>query len=176
MAYKEIIEKCLTGSPAAQRKLYDKLAPKMFALCLRYCANREDAQDALQEGFIKVFQHLKKYNDLGSFEGWVRKIMVNTSLTLIQKRKNKRTQPDTFLEFIAINTETISNLSANELLDLVKQLPDGYRAVFNLYVIEGYSHKEIAKLLNIKESTSRSQLLKSRKMLRALIHKNEMSL
>ncbi len=175
MTYQELIGKCRKGEATAQKQLYDRLAPVMFALCLRYCGNTEDAQDAMQDGFIRMFQYLDKYNELGSFEGWVRRIMVNSSLTTLKKAKKRRTQPEVHMERLSYKTNIISDMSADELMGLVQRLPSGYRTVFNMYVIEGYSHKEIGELLGIQESTSRSQLLKSRKMMRTLINNNELT-
>ena len=150
--------------------LFDAYARKMMSVCLRYAPNHHDAEDILQEAFIKVFAHIHQFKFEGSFEGWLRRIVVNTALKALQKKK---------LHFAEVNESTIpvantdagapSNLGAEQLMKLLNNLPDGYRIVFNLYVIEGYDHDEIAQLLNIQTSTSRSQLVKARKMLQQQI-------
>jgi len=154
------------GEPRAQRQLYDAFAPKMYALCLRYSSGRLEAEDMLQEGFIKVFQNIHLFRNEGSLEGWMRRIFVTTVIENIRKR--------TFwqkLESSAIDREPETELSGFEylslkdLLKMIQGLSDGYRTVFNLYVIEGYGHAEIAKLLNISEGTSKSQLSRAKQIL-----------
>lgn len=143
---------------------------KMLAVCLRYTRHRMEAEDILQDAFIKVFDNISKFEFKGSFEGWIRRIVINTALKNYSKKSFKQeqigleNQPELPLE-----PEIYSNLEEEELLRLINQLPDGYRVVFNLYAVEGYSHKEIADLLGIQESTSRSQLVKARKMLQGMI-------
>lgn len=142
----------------------------MKAVCLRYTGNEEDAEDVLQEGFTLVFTKMKNFKSSGSFEGWIHRIMINTSLHFLKKRKKLFHENIDEQMKIRDNSPTIeSQLSTKELMDLLLQLPDGYRAVFNMYVIEGYSHKEISAFLGIQESTSRSQLAKAKIMLRSLI-------
>ena len=142
----------------------------MLAVCLRYTRHRMEAEDILQDAFIKVFDNISKFEFKGSFEGWIRRIVINTALKNYSKKSFKQeqigleNQPELPLE-----PEIYSNLEEEELLRLINQLPDGYRVVFNLYAVEGYSHKEIADLLGIQESTSRSQLVKARKMLQGMI-------
>jgi RNA polymerase sigma factor (sigma-70 family) len=149
-----------------QRMLYDKYAGKMYAVCLRYARSSADAADMLQEGFVKVFTKLDQYHFQGSFEGWIRKIMVNTALRTYQRQRFDLEQsgyeslPDN-----AIEPDAIARLGEQELLHLIAQLPDGYKVIFNLVAIEGYSHAEAAQALGIQESTSRSQLTKARKWL-----------
>ena len=168
----EIIEGCKAGKRESQRMLYTNFSGKMFAVCLRYSKNREEAEDALQEGFIKVFRGIDKYAGAGSFEGWIRKIMVNTALEAMRKRKityypiddgrMEETQdslPDVFYK-----------IAVQDLLRFIQDLPDGFKAVFNLYAIEGYQHKEIGDMLGISESTSRSQLTRARQMLQQRIN------
>ncbi len=145
---------------------------KMLAVCLRYTRHRMEAEDILQDAFIKVFDNISRFEFKGSFEGWIRRIVINTALKNYGKKSFKQeqigleNQPELPLE-----PEIYSNLEEEELLRLINQLPDGYRVVFNLYAVEGYSHKEIADLLGIQESTSRSQLVKARKMLQGMIVK-----
>lgn len=173
MAYKELIGRCLEGETKAQRSLYDQLSPTMYGVCLRYCTNSQDAQDAMQEGFIRMFNHLGKYKETGSFEGWVRRIMVNCSLTIIQKRKKRQSQNIDEQLNVAVDPSAINSMSADELMEIIGRLPSGYKTVFLLNVVDGYSHQEIGKMLEIKESTSRSQLMKARRMLQTLLGENE---
>lgn len=163
----DLIGRCQDNDPKAQGELYKRLAPKMFGICLRYTRNRMEAEDVLQEGFIKVFRHLKDYRNDGSLEGWIRRTMVNTAINFYNKRA--KYQNDISLDQSEpINQEeesAIDKLSAQELLDFIQELPDGYRMVFNLNVIEGYTHKEIGEMLDISENTSKSQLSRARNVL-----------
>ncbi len=142
----------------------------MKSLCLRYVGNEQDAEDVLQEGFILVFTKLKNYKFDGSFEGWLRKIMINVSLRFLKKnKKNLVKNIDEVYSLYDKNENIYSKLSQEELMQTMYKLPDGYRVVFNMFAIEGYSHKEIGNILKIGESTSRSQLAKAKKRLRKLI-------
>ena len=174
MSEHELIRGCLRGSAQCQRDLYERFAGKMYAVCLRYARNREDAADILQEGFLKVFTKLDQFQFQGSFEGWVRRVMVNTALRAYQKQRFEfeQTRYERLPE-MPIDPDAMALLSEAELLNLVRQLPDGYRAVFNLVAIEGYSHAEAATLLGIQESTSRSQLTKARRQLEVEVEKLE---
>lgn len=164
----------MRGSAQCQRDLYERFAGKMYAVCLRYARNREDAADILQEGFLKVFTKLDQFQFQGSFEGWVRRVMVNTALRAYQKQRFEFEQTGyERLPEMPIDPDAMALLSEAELLNLVRQLPDGYRAVFNLVAIEGYSHAEAATLLGIQESTSRSQLTKARRQLEVEVEKLE---
>lgn len=167
---KELIQACIDEQKSAQRKLYETYAGKMYFVCLRYARHELEAQDMLQDGFIKVFDNLTKFKFNGSFEGWVRRIMVNCCLNHCRKSafKNENIGIEDYQDKVVSST-AISDLSEQELLTLIQQLPDGYRMVFNLYVIEGYSHKEIGEMLGTSESTSRSQLAKSRKYMQKLL-------
>lgn len=168
-----LIKKCVSGDPRAQRMLFDKFAPKMLGVCLRYAPNIEIAQDVLQDGFIKVFGKLSEFKMDGSFEGWIRRIMVNTSLDEI--RRNKKRQNDVDMSAVEYMVEDksyiLESLQAEDLLKMVQKLPIGYRTVFNLYAIEGYSHKEIAEQLDISENTSKSQYSRAKMQLREMIEK-----
>ena len=163
----DFIERCLDNDSKCQGELYKHFAPKMFGICLRYAKNQMEAEDVLQDGFIKVFRYLKDYRCEGSLEGWIRRTMVNTAINYYKKKI--KYQKDISLdqtEPINMNEESvIDKLSALELLELIRQLPDGYRMVFNLNVIEGYTHKEIGEMLNISENTSKSQLSRARSVL-----------
>jgi len=170
----ELIRGCLRGSAQCQRDLYERFAGKMYAVCLRYARTREDAADILQEGFLKVFSKMGQFQFQGSFEGWVRRVMVNTALRAYQKQRYEFEQTGyERLPELPVEPDAVALLSESELLNVVQKLPDGYRAVFNLVAIEGYSHAEAANLLGIQESTSRSQLTKARRHLEEEVGKLE---
>lgn len=168
-----LVVECVKGNAKAQRMLFEKFAPKMMAVCLRYSKDVEEAEDILQDGFIKMFNKLPDFKMEGSLEGWVRRIMVNTSLDAI--RRNKKHLGDSKLEDvdykISAQESTMDSLLAEDLMKLVQKLPDGYKVVFNLFAIEGYSHKEIADLLGVTENTSKSQYSRARAYLRAQLEK-----
>lgn len=166
MNEQDIIQGCLRGSAQCQRQLYEHFAGKMYAVCLRYARNTSDAADILQEGFIKVFTKLEQFQFQGSFEGWVRRIMINTALRAYQRQRfDSESSGYENLPESPVDPDALSALSEAELLRLINRLPDGYRVVFNLVAIEGYSHAEVADMLGIQESTSRSQLTKARRWL-----------
>lgn len=163
----ELIKGCQEGKKDVQQQLYQRFAGTMFGVCLRYFDSREEAEDALQEGFIRVFLNIRSFRGEGSLEGWVRRIIINTALNQI--RNHQKYQHHADLEEIgniaSEEADMISTINHEEMLRLLHQLPPGYRMVFNLYEIEGYSHKEIADKLEISVSTSKTQLLKARKVL-----------
>ena len=162
----DLIKGCLEGKRHAQKALFEMYAGKMLAVCKRYSRNQQEAEDILQDGFIKIYKNLSSFDYAGSFEGWVRRIMINTALKLVSKKSFQNEQIG--IEDYAhesVSPEVFHKLSEQELLNIIDTLPDGYKLVFNLYAIEGYSHKEIAEMLNVGESTSRSQLLKARRLL-----------
>ena len=163
-----IIKGCLNGDPKAQRALYEKYKVSMFRLCLRYANDQMEAEDILQEGFINVFRDLKQFSFSGALGGWIRRVIVNVALQHI--RKKKRLFPTVeldhaMMEVSHLNT-TLAQLNAEALTIMVQKLPPGYRAVFNMYVIEGYNHKEISEQMEITIGTSKSQLSKAKAMLR----------
>ena len=175
----QILEGCIAGKRKFQYMLYKKYAATMLAVCNRYCSNRMEAEDVLQEGFLKVFLHISGYRGEGSLEGWIKRIMINHALTAFRKNKQIPFQED--IEKID-ETEITDNteesfpaepIPAEILFSLIQSLPQGYRMVFNMYVLEEYSHKEIAEILNISENTSKTQLMKARRLLRKKL--NEMS-
>jgi RNA polymerase sigma factor (sigma-70 family) len=169
-AQQALIHACIEQDPQAQRSLYDRFAPQMMAVCCRYAKDRTEAQDILQEAFVKVFQHLGRYRDSGSLEGWIRRIVVNTAIDHL--RRNKRQQQDIELNETTLDVgveDVLDHMEAAFLMELIQQLPEGYRAVFNLYAVEGYSHQEIAQQLEISEGTSRSQYVRARHQLQKLI-------
>lgn len=170
MTENELIKGCIRKIPHYQRQLFELYAGKMMSLCQRYASNKQEAQDILQEGFIRLFDNLHKYSNQGSFDGWVRRLFVNVALRYISKSTISFSDIETINNFDnSVWPTIISKLSESEIHEQIKKLPDGYRIVFNLHIIEGYTHDEIAELLKITASTSRTQLLKARKMLKALI-------
>jgi RNA polymerase sigma-70 factor (ECF subfamily) len=168
---KELIDQCLKGNPKSQEALYRLYAPRMYGVCMRYARNTLEADDILQEGFIKVFNFLKDYRHQGSLEGWIRRIVVNTAINYYRSRLHEWEEVNIEKAGSSPKLETaeVDNLSRDELLALIQQLPEGYRLVFNLYVIEGYNHQEIGKLLDISENTSKSQLSRARASLQEKI-------
>lgn len=156
------------GNPVAQRYLYDQYKVSLFTLCLRYSRDRSEAEDILQEGFIKIFKDLHQYTGRGEVGAWMRKVMVNTALQYLRKWKKDWQHYDS-QEYSEVfqQTETIfQKLGLEELTRLIQKLPEGYKIVFNLFVIEGYSHKEISELLGVSENTSKTQLFKAKAALR----------
>lgn len=172
----EIIEGCRQEKPFFQDKLYQLYSGRMMAICLRYIPSRYEAEDVFHEAFVKVFKNLKHFRD-GSFEGWMRRIFVNTSINSYYKNKRYKAQLDyAELENITPTDEdVVSQLSSHELLSYINRLPDGYRIVFNLYVIEGYNHREIGEMLGISEGTSKSQMSKAKAYLKKVIQQNIIS-
>ncbi len=176
MSDESLIKACVKGEEWANRQLFDKLSPKMMAVCLRYANDEDEAFDLLQDGFIKVFQKIHLFKFDGSFEGWVRRTMVNTCLDHI--RKNKKLKNHQSIEesnFEHPHNELISSdINTQELLKLIQRLPDGYRTVFNLFAIEGYSHKEIGDQLGVTENTSKSQFRKAKLQLQQWVNELEL--
>jgi len=167
----DLIKGCIQNNQHCQRLLFEKYAGKMMSLCLRFSNHQQQAQDILQEGFIKVFEYIHQYKSEGSFEGWMRRVFISIATRQVSKRKIHFIDIDNADDATTINPSILSKISENEIHELIRKLPDGYRLVFNLNIIEGYSHDEIATMLGIKATTSRTQLLKARKMLQALIVK-----
>ena len=168
-----LIQGCIEGNQRAQRKLFDGFSPKFFAVCLRYMKNNDEAEDVLQDAMIKVFSKLSEYSKKGSFEGWMRRIVVNTCLDQI--RKNQKLKFDAPLEQeeykLSTNAYIFEKLSADELIKEIQEMPPGYKVVFNMFAIEGFSHQEIAEHLGVAESTSKSQYLRARAYLKERILK-----
>ena len=171
----QLIESCMKGDRVAQKAMYDRLAPRMFPVCIRYTGDRTVAEDILQEGFITLFSKLGSYKGDGSFEGWARRIFVTAALMYLRKKDALKMSDD--LEAArGLKAETASqveNIGYKELMALVMSLPTGFRTIFNMYAIEGYSHKEIADILGISEVTSRSQFSRARAMLQRKIKERE---
>ena len=171
MTEEAILQGCLQNDPTAQKELYTRYSPKMLAVCYRFGHNREDAEDMLQEGFIKVFSQIHTFRNQGAFEGWVRRIIVHTCINNLKKNKK-------FNESVDINNATSllvreesvpSIVQAKQVVECIRLLPLGYRTVLNLYAIEGYNHKEISLMLEIEESTSRSQYTRAKQMLEEIL-------
>lgn len=162
-----IIQACLNGDKTGQYKLYKLLAPKLMAVCLRYTKSKAEAEDCLQDAFIKIFNNLKNFNGSGPVEAWARRITVNTLISYLNKHKAMKQSYDIedHKDYINSNEDLSDRLSYNELIKIINLLPDSKRTVFNLFVIEGFSHREIAEMLEITESTSRAQLSKAKDML-----------
>lgn len=169
------IEKAREGERRAQKAVYDALADKMFAVCLRYMGDRESAEDVLQDGFVMLFAKIGTYTGDGSFEGWARKIFVNTALMSLRKNDVLKgsEDADAAVSLSSDAPSAVQDLGYKELCRMISELPAGFRTVFNMYVVEGYSHQEIAESLGISVSTSRSQLLRARAMLQAKIKEKE---
>lgn len=173
MTEAQLIEGCKKRNPQAQRALYEQYKVTLFRVCLRYAKDRSEAQDMLQDGFIKIFTDLPKFRGEGALGGWLRRVMVNACLQHLRKWKNlfPATDVQQFAESHATNDNVIADLGAKELTQLIQTLPIGYRVVFNMYVVEGYSHKEIAEQLSVSVSTSKSQLFKAKAALRNKLEK-----
>jgi len=175
MNEQELVQRVLKGEKAAQKHLFDKFAPQMMTVCNRYSNSQDQAADMLQEGFITVFQKLTQFDGRGSLAGWVRRIMVNSALNVLRKEKkfafSEEVETATGIE--SNMTDAISQMAFEEVSSLIQKMPTGYRTVFNMYAIEGYSHKEIANHLNVSESTSKTQYRKAKLYLQKLISENE---
>jgi RNA polymerase sigma factor (sigma-70 family) len=166
----DLLEGCKRGDRKMQRELYERFASKMYGVCLRYASNAEEAEDILQEGFIKVFNKIGSFRGEGSFEGWIRRIFVNTAIE--QYRKKIFLQPITEYEEDTVEGKyltVLDSLAEKDIIQLVQQLSPGYRTVFNMYVVEGYTHKQIAEALGISEGTSKSQLSRAKLILQDLV-------
>ena len=171
MTEEAILQGCLKNNAAAQRALYEKFSPKMLVVCYRYAHNREDAEDMLQEGLIKVFSQIHTFENRGALEGWIRRIIVHTCINNLKKNKRFNESVDLIhANSMQVREESIpSIIQAKEVVECIRMLPIGYRTVLNLYAIEGFSHKEIASMLDIEESTSRSQYTRSKAMLEDIL-------
>jgi len=164
------IQACLANEEWALKAIYNEYYPTMLPVCLRYANNYDDALDILHEGFIKVFRHISKYKAGTSLGSWIRRIMINTSIDYYRKVKRRRTENlDTAYGQCIKGADAVSDLTTQEIMKALQQLTPAYRSVFNLYVIEGFSHKEVGAMLGITESTSRSNLVKSRTKLKAIL-------
>lgn len=163
----DLIKGCIEGNRQVQEELYNRFAPKMYAVCLRYANNTDDAKDLLQEGFIKVYKNLHRFRAEGSFEGWIRRVFVNSSIEHFRRKSLQLSSVSDREENTIENTDisALDTMAEKDIIRLIQELSPGYRTVFNLYVVEGYSHKEIGEKLDISEGTSKSQLARAKAIL-----------
>jgi len=170
-----ILEGCIRGDAKCQRQLYELYCEEAFGICRRYARNDQEAEDMLQSAFFNVYKYLKTYEGRGSFSAWIRKVIVHNCLAYLKQHRQmyRNIEISDQYEMVERIHPTTSHLEKEDLLKMIQQLPDGYRQVFNLFAIEGYSHREIAAKLGIAESTSRSQLTKARRILRNLVIKSK---
>lgn len=172
----DIVRGCYDNQPKAQRMLYERFASKMLGVVLRYAKDEDEAYDILQDGFVKVFGKIQSYNMQGSLEGWVRRIMVNTALD--QYRKNKKHQKNVKLDDVSFMLEhddfIVEGLAAEDLMKIINAMPKGYKIVFNMFAIEGFSHKEIADKLGVSENTSKSQYSRARQFVRNILEEQNL--
>lgn len=167
MDYSLLVKECLKQKPTAQQQLYEHFAPLMLGVCYRYTKSVNDAEDILQEGFVKVYKHLNKYNGSGELGAWIRRIMVNTALNYLKRNKRYRSEmvfTDMPLHAVSDDNPNV-RLNTKELSELIRQLPTGFQTIFNLYAIEGYTHVEIGEILGISDGTSKSQYARARYLL-----------
>ena len=166
----DLIKGCIEGNSEMQKLLYDQFSSKMYGVCLRYAENTEDANDIMQEGFIKVYRSLPKFRAEGSFEGWIRRIFINTSIEHFRKRVKMYNVTEVQENTIEDNElDALDSLATKDIMNIVNELSPGYKQVFNMHVVEGYSHKEIADVLGITEGTSKSQLARAKGVLKKII-------
>lgn len=176
MDYHQLLKDCLKLKPEAQKKMYGHFAPSMLGVCFRYTKSMNDAEEVLQQGFIKVFTRLKQFKGEGELGAWVRKIMVNTALNYLKTNQRYRYElsfDEMPLHLVSVQNPSV-NLQAKELAELIRQLPTGFQTIFNLYAVEGYKHAEIASMLGISEGTSRSQYARARVILIEWIEKSSL--
>jgi RNA polymerase sigma-70 factor (ECF subfamily) len=173
MTEEAMLKGCIHNQAAAQQELYYRYSPKMLSVCYRYAKSREDAEDMLQEGFIKIFGQLRQFQNRGALEGWIRKIIVHTCINNLKKNKKFTESVDIIhASGVHIREESVPSIvQAKQVVECIRMLPIGYRTVLNLYAVEGYSHREIATMLDIEESTSRSQYTRAKAMLEDILIK-----
>lgn len=175
MTEEQMLQGCLENIASMQEALYNRFSPRMLGVCYRFARNREDAEDMMQEGFIKVFSQIHQFRGQGALEGWIRRIIVHTCINILKKNKKFSDSLDLFhASTLHLNEDNIpSLLQAKQVVECIRLLPLGYKTVLNLYAIEGYSHREIASILDIEESTSRSQYTRAKSMLEEILLKNK---
>ena len=175
MSLDELINKCKQRDIKAQSEVYQLFAGKLFALCLKYSRNYQEAQDNLQDGFITIFNKIEQYKFKGSFEGWLKRIIINTALQKYREKKVLNLISEEIPEEIEVDIDEL-DISLDFLLKIIQELPNRYRLVFNMYVLDGYSHREIARLLEISEGTSKSNLSRARHILKKKVEENRIEL
>lgn len=173
MSLKQLIQKCKKGDLASQSEVYQLFAGKLYPVCLKYSRTQQEAEDNLQEAFITIFKKIKQFEYKGSFEGWMKRIVINTALQTYRKKRILNLVEDDYLEEVEVEVDE-SSLTLEFLLKIIQELPERYRMVFNLYVLDGYSHKEIAQMLGIAEGTSKSNLSRARLILKEKIELSQM--
>ncbi|HTJ10909.1 MAG TPA: sigma-70 family RNA polymerase sigma factor [Dinghuibacter sp.] len=171
MTEEVLLQGCLHKDAAAQQEFYNRYSPKMLSVCYRFAKNREDAEDMLQEGFIRIFSQIHQFQHKGALEGWIRKIIVHTCINLLKKNKKFSENVDIqYAQHLSVREEAVpAVIQAKQVIECIRMLPIGYRTVLNLFAIEGYNHKEIAEMLDIEESTSRSQYTRAKAMLEDIL-------
>ncbi|WP_139957132.1 RNA polymerase sigma factor [Flavicella sediminum] len=172
MNTQKLIEDCQKNKPKAQAMVYELFASKLFAVSFKYSRNRQEAEDNLHDGFMTIFNKIDQFKGTGSFEGWMKRIIINTALLTYRKDKVFHLVNDEIPEEVSVEIEE-ENISIDDLLNLIQELPNRYRLVFNLYVLDGYSHKEIAEMLAISEGTSKSNLSRARQILKQKLEESE---
>jgi len=175
MTEESIVQGCIKNDAVAQRELYNRYSPKMLAVCYRFAHNREDAEDMLQEGFIKVFSQIHTFRNQGAFEGWIRRIIVHTCINNLKKNKKFNESVDIIhANAVQVREDSVPSIvQAKQIVECIRLLPIGYRTVLNLYAIEGYSHRQTGSMLEIEESTSRSQYTRAKQMLEDILLKKK---
>lgn len=174
MTEKELIQACKRNKRKAQQRLFDLYAPKMNGVLKRYLRSNEDREDVLVEAFFKVFENLERFRGEGSFEGWIRRIVVNEALMFLRKQHNFNMTVEVTDFDEPVRLTVMDDLAVKDIMSMLDELPTGYRTVFNLYVVEGYKHREIAELLGISINTSKSQLILAKKKMKVLIEKTQL--
>ena len=173
MSLKRLIQKCKKGDHASQSEVYQLFAGKLYPVCLKYSRTQQEAEDNLQEAFITIFKKIKQFEHKGSFEGWMKRIVINTALQTYRKKRVLNLVEDDYLEEVEVEIDE-SSVTLEFLLKIIQELPERYRMVFNLYVLDGYSHKEISGMLDIAEGTSKSNLSRARLILKEKIELNQL--
>lgn len=171
MTDQELANQCMAGNAEAQKELWKLYSRKMMAVCIRYCGHRSEAEDVMQEAFIKVFQKMHQWQGRGPLGGWIRTVVVNTNLTHLRERKRTQGEQEIgeHLQVEDLEPSVLQHMAAESLVQLIATMPEGYRTVFNLFAVEGYSHKEIGEMLGITENTSKTQFMKAKNWLRKKI-------
>lgn len=169
---KDLISACVRNEEWAQKQLYEQFYPVLYPICIRYAVDKDEALDILHEGFIKIFRYIARYQTGTNLAAWVKRIMVNTAIDNYRKTsKNRTSDLETAYDVCSLDADAVSQITAENIMEAIQELPSQYRTIFNLFIIEGYSHAEIGQKLGINESTSRSNLAKARKKLKAIIVK-----
>ena len=172
MSLEKLIKQCAKNDRRAQKEIYHLFAGKLFSICLKYSKNREEAQDNFQDGFITIFNKIDQYNFRGSFEGWIKRVMLNTVLLKYRKKRVLNLVSEEIPDEVVVEVDD-DEISLDFLLNLIRELPERYRLVFNLYVLDGYSHREIASMLKIAEGTSKSNLARARAILKRRVEEHQ---